>query len=125
VGYFFFSHLLAAACHMPPAFSHSAFVTILERSLEVPDGLAAGELDEPLDEVVPPDFSEEVLGLAGFPLPLPPDCAAAIAGARAMIPTKSASISFCIVASCGRLVRSFILRIRPTTSNLWASADAS
>jgi hypothetical protein len=99
VGYFFFSHLLAAACHMPPTFSHSAFVVAFERSLELPDGLAAGELDELLgDVVVPPDFSEEVPELPGFPPPVPPVCAAAIAGASAMIPIKSASISFCIGA---------------------------
>jgi hypothetical protein len=110
VGYFFFSHLLAAACHIPPAFSHSAFVATFERSLELPDGLAAGELDEPPDDVVPPDFSEEVGALPGFPPPVPPVCAAAIAGARAMIPIKSVSISFCIVSSsCGGLVLSFPL----------------
>ena len=70
MGYFFWSHLLAAACHMPPAFSHSAFVVAFERSLELPDGLAAGELDEPPDDVVPPDFPEEVVELPGFPPPL-------------------------------------------------------
>jgi len=46
---YFVKHLLDVACHMPPAFSQSDFVVCCERSLEVPDGLAEGELDEPLD----------------------------------------------------------------------------
>lgn len=126
VGYFFLSHLLAAACHMPPAFSHSAFVVAFERSLELPDGLAAGELDEPPDDVVPPDFPEEVVELPGFPPPLLPVCAAAIAGTRAMIPIKSASISFCIASSsCGGLVLSFPLRTRTPSSSIRAPTDGA
>jgi hypothetical protein len=100
VGYFFGWHLLADACHMPPAFSHSAFVLAFETSLELPDGLAAGDVDEPPDGIVPPDFPDGVLELPDFPLlPEPVVCAAAIAGAKATIPTKSASISVRIACS--------------------------
>jgi hypothetical protein len=56
---------------------------------------------EPAPPVVPPAppvVPEGALEpeLPGEPVP-PPVCAAAIAGARAMIPIKSASISFCMV----------------------------
>jgi hypothetical protein len=101
--------MLLLACHMPPAFSQSAFVVSLERSLAVPDGLADGEFEDPLDE--PPDEPDvEPLpapvpldvpdGLLEPELPeplLPPVWAAAIAGARAMTATKSMRISFCMV----------------------------
>ena len=94
--------MFEAACHMPPAFSQSAFVVYFAK-LSAPDGLAAGALDEPPEVpgvVVFPesDFPEGVLPeleLPFEPLPLLPE-AAATAGARAMIPTKSISISFCM-----------------------------
>jgi hypothetical protein len=113
VGYFF-SHFLSAACHMPPAFSHCAFVMAFDRSVELPDGLAAGVLDEPPDDVVPLDVPGEVLDeLPAFPPPVPPVCAAAIAGAKAMIPIKSAKVSFCIAGpSCCGLLGKFPLPIR-------------
>jgi hypothetical protein len=92
-------HLLADACHMPPAFSHSVFVLAFVTSLEVPDGLAAGDVDEPPDGIVPLDFPDGVLELPAFPLlPLPVVCATASAGVNARIPTKSASISLRIAA---------------------------
>jgi hypothetical protein len=100
---------------MPPAFSQSDFVVYFEKSLEVPDGLAEGELEEPPDapgmvveplpevpEPVPPEVPEGLLEpeLPFVPLPLPV-WAATIAGARAMIPTKSVTISFCMaIPSC-------------------------
>jgi hypothetical protein len=104
-------HLLVVVSHRPPAFSQSAWVVYFVKSLELPDGLAEGELDEPLDapgevlvpvpeagpELAPPDDPEGVLApeLLGVPLPLGV-CAAAKAGARARIPTNTASISFCM-----------------------------
>jgi hypothetical protein len=56
--------LLEAVCHMPPAFSHSALVWYLEKSLMLPDGLADGEVDLLLapDPVVTPPL-DGVLGL--------------------------------------------------------------
>lgn len=129
---YFFAHLFEADSHIPPAFSQSAFVVYCEKSLELPDGLAEGEVDElpdpPVvllpDEVPEPVLPEVPEGLpepelpdVPLPLPLPlPACAAAIAGAKAMIPTKNASITFCIVSppvveltgrvhSCGRSQR--------------------
>ena len=105
---YFFSHLFEDAIHRPPAFSQSALVWYCEKSL-APDGLAEGELDEPLDEppvapgdgVVPLPDGDGVLDgeLPEEPLPLVPVWAAANAGASAMIATKSANISFCIVSS--------------------------
>jgi hypothetical protein len=80
---YFFMHLFEAACHMPPAFSQSAFVVYFAKSFALPDGLAAGELGEPLDvpgdvlvplpDVVPelPPVPEGVPELPGAPLPLP------------------------------------------------------
>jgi hypothetical protein len=98
--------LLAAVCHIPPAFSQSAFVVYCERSPEAPDGLAAGDELDPLPDVlgivelpvlepVPellPDVDPE--GLEPDPLPglgVLGDCAAAIAGARATSATRTAT----------------------------------
>ena len=110
----FFAHFLSVACHIPPAFSQSAWVVIFERS---PDGLAAGDevdpevlVPEPLapevvgalppEVVVPDDFDEPALpDVLLLPEPLVPDCAAAIAGAKAMTATTRAMTSFCILAS--------------------------
>jgi hypothetical protein len=99
--------LFVAASHRPPAFSQSALLWYFEKSLELPpDGLADGELDEPLEAppVAPGDVVVPLPDEDGMLDPELPDdplgvCAAASAGARAMIPTKSASISFCIVTS--------------------------
>jgi hypothetical protein len=74
-----------------------------EKSLVLPDGLAEGELDEPLDEppdapgafVVPLPDEDGVLD-PDEPLPLGLVWAAANAGARATIATKSTNISFCM-----------------------------
>ena len=108
------AHLFEADSHIPPAFSQSAFVVYWERSPALPDGLAEGdevELPDPpvvllpvllpddVPEPVLPDVPEGELELPDepLPLPLPPvDCAAAMAGAKAMIPTKNVSISFCM-----------------------------
>src|SRR5262249_32250762 len=86
------------------------------------DGLAEGELDESLDAlgavVAPPGSLNAAGGVVSLPeeagpVPGPPDpcrglfgprlarappprCAAATAGARVMIPTKSIRISFCM-----------------------------
>jgi hypothetical protein len=84
-------------------------VVIFDRS---PDGLAAGDeldpLPEPLvpdvlvpelvPEVVPPVLPD-VLPLLLLPEPLVLDCAAAIAGAKAMTATTRTMTSFCILAS--------------------------
>jgi hypothetical protein len=114
------AHLLDAVFHMPPALSQSALVVYCEKSLLLPDGLADGAVDEPLDEpglvlLPPPDELPVPLPPAPLPdvpegvpepdpelpdVPLPLlDCAAARAGASATIPTKSVSISFCMVIS--------------------------
>jgi hypothetical protein len=71
------AHFFSGACHIPPAFSQSAWVVCFERS---PDGLAAGDEVEPLPdvlvpeppapEVLVPDPLPEVLVPAGA---LPPD----------------------------------------------------
>jgi hypothetical protein len=107
----FFAHFLSVACHIPPAFSQSAWVVIFERS---PDGLAAGDELDPLPEVLVPEplapgvvgaLPPEVVVPDDFDEPaLPdvlvvPDCAAAIAGANAMTATTRAMTSFCILAS--------------------------
>ena len=90
---------------MPPAFSQSACVVIFERSV---DGLAAGEPDvllvpdpdvelllpDDVDGVFPPALPEVLR-----PEPLVLDCAAAIAGAKAMTATTSMMTSLCIRAS--------------------------
>lgn len=109
----FFSHLFEVVCHIPPAFSQSAFVMYCEKSPAVP-GLADGDVvDEPpegVPVVAPPDEVPdpvpepepdapgplEPAPLDEPPLPPLPDCAAANAGASAMIPTKKPSISFCM-----------------------------
>lgn len=108
---YFFTHLFEATCHIPPAFSQSALVMYWERSLELPEGLAEGVVDEPPDApgvvaVPPPDEAPvlpavpEVLLEPELPGLLPLlVCAAAIAGARAMLPTRSAITSFCISIS--------------------------
>jgi hypothetical protein len=121
---YFRPHLFEVADHMPPAFSQSARLVIFDRSVAVPDGLAEGELDEPpdvpgvdapgdvvvplpvpmepeplvpdglLEPELPPVVPEGLLEpepLGELPLPV---CAAANAGASAMIPTKNTSISF-------------------------------
>jgi len=101
--------LFKDASHMPPTLSQSALEVIFEKSL-APDGLAEGELGEPLDEppVAPGDvvvpLPDEDGGLDGeLPdfgsLPLGLVWAAANAGARAMIATKSTNITFCIGSS--------------------------
>jgi hypothetical protein len=92
---------------MPPAFSHSAWVVILERS---PEGLAAGDEVDPLPDVlVPEPLPPEVVGALPPEVVVPddllllpelvPDCA--IAGANAMTATTRAMTSFCILASSG------------------------
>jgi hypothetical protein len=83
-----------------------------EKSPALPDGLAEGEevelpdpvvplpdeVPEPVPPVVPDGLPAPELPDVPLPLPVPPAaCAAAIAGAKAMIPTKNVSISFCIV----------------------------
>ena len=96
---------------MPPAFSQSACVVCFERSSE---GLAAGDALDPLPDVLPvpepdvepllpevepvlPDVDEpDVVPL--LPEPLVLDCAAAIAGAKAITATTSMMMSFCILA---------------------------
>jgi hypothetical protein len=98
--------LLVASDHMPPAFSQSAWVLKVDRSL--PDGLADGEVlplpdepgvlvlgmlpVEPLPELPLPDG----LLVPGVPLPpLPlPVWAAAKAGARATVPIRRANTNF-------------------------------
>ena len=107
----FFAHFLSVACHIPPAFSQSAWVVIFERS---PDGLAAGDEVDPLPEVlVPEPLAPEVVGALppevvvpddfdepALPdVPVVPDCAAAITGANAMTATTRAMTSFCMLAS--------------------------
>src|SRR5688500_3292552 len=96
-GSYFFMHIFDEACHLPPAFSQSAFVVYFDMS--VPDGLAEGVVPEP-DEVEPPPVLPFVPEGVLLPeLELPPPllvCAAAIAGASAMIPTRSVTISFCM-----------------------------
>jgi hypothetical protein len=113
----------SSSCHIPPAFTQSSRFLYWLKSRDVSlGGLAEGELDEFLDAlgvVVAPLGSLDVAG--GFVtlpeesglVPGPPDpcrglfglvlpgaplltCAAAMAGARAMIPTKSISMSFCM-----------------------------
>src|SRR5689334_9930247 len=103
--------LLDAVCHMPPAFSQSALVWYFVKSLlmlPLPDGLAEGEvvlLPAPDPVVAPPLDGELVLGLLDGlelePEPVPPDpplpvWAATTAGVSAIVPTRSAYISFCI-----------------------------
>jgi hypothetical protein len=105
--------LLADAVHMPPAFSQSALLVILEKSfMLLPGGLAAGELDDPdgLLVVVPPVVPGDVV----VPLPdgglLAPGevdepplpglvWAAAMAGVTAMRPTMSMTRSLFIATS--------------------------
>jgi hypothetical protein len=117
--YGFFSHLFEVVCQSPPAFSQSACVVYCEKSPkgladgdDVPEGLADGDVvDEPPEPepvVAPPDEVPELepepvapglvepAPLDEPPLPPLPDCAAAIAGASAMIPTRKPSISFCM-----------------------------
>lgn len=103
---YFFAHLFAAVCHIPPAFSQSAFVVYCEKSPDVEpelgDGLAegAGDVEVPLDappDVEPPapvdpevpDGALEPEPAAPVPLPLPLVlCAATSAGVSAMIATS-------------------------------------
>ena len=110
-------HLFDAACHIPPAFSQSAFVVYFDIS---PDGLAAGDelpdpevlgVDAPLPEVLPELLPPVLDGVLELPDVLPPlfvpllDCAAAIAGARATTATRRMRTSFCIMASSDSRVR--------------------
>jgi hypothetical protein len=105
-------HLLAVADHMPPAFSQSALVVYCEKSVDVPDGLADGDVDEepldepPLDEpgMLPPPAPLPLEVPDGLlepelpePLPLPPVWAAANAGTKAMAPTRSMTINLYMV----------------------------
>jgi hypothetical protein len=100
-----FMHIFEPACHLPPAFSQSAFVVYFDMSPAL--GLAEGEpveLPEPAElDPLPllPEVPEGVLPELELPVePLPLLlCAAAIAGARAMIPTRSVTISVCIAIS--------------------------
>jgi hypothetical protein len=108
--YFLALHTPLLACHIPPAFSQSDFVVNFEKSLVVPDGLAEGELGDPLDPPDVPDVEPLPDPVPLFvpdgllepevpePLPLPPVWAAAIAGARAMTATKSIRISLCMIS---------------------------
>jgi hypothetical protein len=108
---YFFAHLFEADSHMPPAFSQSAFVVYCEKSAALPDGLAEGEevelpdppvvelpeVPEPVPPVVPDGLPAPEVPDVPLPLPVPLlDWAAAIAGAKAMIPTKNVNISFCM-----------------------------
>jgi hypothetical protein len=111
VAYFFASHMLAVASHVPPAFTQSARFVILLRSGDLPaGGLADGEVLEPLDELplVPGDFivslpdelpepvvPDGLLGVEGFD-GLGLVWAAASAGARATTATRSVSMSLYI-----------------------------
>lgn len=128
---YFLAHFFVVADHMPPAFSQSACVVYFERSVE---GLAAGEPDvllvpDPEDEPLLPDDVDGVLppALPDVLLPEPPvlDCAAAIAGAKAMTATMSMMTSLCIRASsenrpetdnAGRKLAIFLPRLRAGTA---------
>ena len=70
----FFMHIFDAACHLPPAFSQSAFVVYFDMSAVEPDGLAAGAPDEVDPLPVVPFEVEGVLlpelELPDEPLPL-------------------------------------------------------
>lgn len=107
LGSYFLAHLFDAACHIPPAFSQSAFVVYFDMSAE---GLAAGDelLPDvlgveapPLPDVLPeplpvvPD-GVEVPDLVPLPAPL---VAAAIAGDRATTATRRPRTIFCIMTS--------------------------
>ena len=96
-------HFFEAASHIPPPFSQSAGVMYCERSLALlPDGLADGVLVELPDDVpapgvvlgVPEDVPEPEL--PALPLPVPLVCAAAIAGIRAIIATKTPIVGILI-----------------------------
>jgi hypothetical protein len=102
---YFLAHFFVVADHMPPAFSQSACVVNFERSVE---GLAAGEPDvllvpDPEVELLLPDDVDGVLPPAlpdlVLPEPLVLDCAAAIAGAKAMTATTRMMTSLCIRTS--------------------------
>jgi hypothetical protein len=119
---YFCTHLFVTITHTPLAFSQSAGVVYFAKSSEICDGLAEGELDgspdapgvvvgllDPLDAPGAVLFSlpeddpapgppAPSKGLFGLVLPGAPllTCAAAKAGAKATIPTKSGSVSFCI-----------------------------
>jgi hypothetical protein len=98
--------MLEAACHIPPAFSQSARVLYLLKSLAaLPEGLADGDVDEPLEELplVAGDFVVSLpdeLGLLFEPEGVDFEpllvCAAASAGVRATRATKSITMSLCI-----------------------------
>jgi hypothetical protein len=105
---------LVEACQLPPAFSQSAWVVIVDSDAPPGDGLAEGdEPEEEPDDVEPvlePDPLAPVLPvppvLPGAPLepaapllPLPvapPVCAAASAGAKQIIPIKTRESIFFI-----------------------------
>jgi hypothetical protein len=120
--HYFRTHVFVPLSHTPLAFSQSAGVLYFEKSSELCEGLAEGELDEspdaPGDVVVPPDPVEAsgallvplleaapalgppapCRGLFGLVLPGAPllTCAVAKAGARAMTPAKSVNITICM-----------------------------
>jgi hypothetical protein len=116
-GAYFASHLLKARSHMPPARTQSVWFVYLLKSPDMPpEGLADGDVDEPVDEppvapgdvaplpevgpepVVPDGLLEPVpegLLASGADEPLPV-CAATSAGVRATRATRSVSISFCM-----------------------------
>jgi hypothetical protein len=137
---YFFAHLAEAVCHVPPAFSQSAWVVYFEKSLDAPDGLADGdEVEEPPDVlglmvppepdappeplvpdvpdgVVPPELPDLLLPL---PVPLVLDCAAASAGARATAATMNARRIFFILTSCGNAPHKLLTRRR------WSNRQAA
>jgi hypothetical protein len=113
--HYFRTHVFVPLSHTPLAFSQSPALVYFEKSSELCDGLAEGEpggsadapdpleapgaLLVPLLEAAPaPGPPDPCRGLFGLVLPGAPllTCAAARAGARAMIPTKSVNISFCM-----------------------------
>ena len=102
-GYFLALHFFEVTSHIPPAFSQSPCVMYCERFLALlPDGLADGVLVELPDDVpapgvvlwVPEEAPEPEL--PALPLPVPRVCAAAIAGNRAIIATRTPTIGIFI-----------------------------
>jgi len=96
-------HFFEAASHIPPPLSQSACVMYCERSLALlPDGLADGVLVELPDDVPAPGAVLGVFEEVPEPelpaplLPVPLVCAAAMAGTRAIIATKTPTIGILI-----------------------------
>jgi hypothetical protein len=97
---------LLEACHIPPAFSQSAWLVIVESDFPLVDGLADGAADDPVEpdeldpeepddppvdgaDIVPePELLPGLLELLPDPL-LDPPAAAAIAGTRHMTPIRT------------------------------------